>query len=312
MTDTNPTPSAPVVPETPNPEPVKNEAPEQILGADPAPVEAQAEKPAAGDWPEDWRQKYAQGNEKVMKRLERYASPKAALDALFAAQSKISTGELKSALKPDATPEEVAAWREENGIPASPGEYELNLPNGLIVGEADKPMVDDFLKQAHEANMHPNQVSQALGWYFSKQDEAIAQQAARDEESRMATEDELRAEFGPEYRRNLQIANDLLAGAPGDLKDKFMTGRLADGTAIGNDPDVIRWLVGLSREINPLATVAPGSGTNAAQAVESELTTLRGMMGDRTSEYWKGPNAQRMQERYRQLVSATQKQGARA
>lgn len=308
MTDPTPTPSAPEL----DPAPPSPGTPEPAKLLDTAPPAEDPPVATPADWPEDWRQKYAKGDEKVLKRLERYGSPQAALDALFAAQNKISSGALKSALKPDATPEEVAAWRADNGIPESPEGYEVQLPNGIVLGESDKPVVDEFLKAAHEANMHPDQVNKALAWYMDKQERAQAEQVARDEEARIAAEDELRQEFGSDYRRNLQIAKNLLDSAPEGLADKILGGRTAEGTPLGNDPDVIRWLVGLSRELNPIATVVPGSGTNAIQAVESEIATLTAMMGDHSSEYWKGPNAQRNQERYRELVSARDRTRARA
>lgn len=274
--------------------------------APPAPPPAYPD-PVAGDWPEDWRQKYAGEDNKILKRLERYASPKAALDALFAAQNRINSGDLKTALKPDATEDEISAWRTDNGIPDKPEGYQVELPNGIVVGEADQPLVDEFLKEAHAANMHPKQVNQALGWYLSKQEAVLAEQVARDEEHRMLAEDELRAEYGPEYRNTIKQAHALLEDAPEGIKDRILQGRTQDGTRMGDDPAVIRWLVSLRRELNPVATLVPGSGTNATQAAEVELSTLRGMMGDRTSEYWKGPSAQKNQTRYRELVSALQK-----
>lgn len=306
----DPTPAPAPAPVDPNPAPAPNPAPVDPAPVDPAPVDPEAK----GAWPEDWREKYVAqhgGDPNLLKRLQRYASPQAALDALFAAQKKISSGELKSALKPDATPEEKAEWREQNGIPAAPSEYKIALPSGLVVGEADKPVVDAFLQRAHDANMHPDQVNQALGFYFEQQEAMAQEQAAFDIGSQQACEDLLRAEYGPEYRRNLQAVNELLSSAPGDITEKLLHGRLADGTPIGNSPEVIRWLVGLAREMNPIGTVVPGSGTNAMQAVETELGNLRKMMGDRTSEYWKGPNAQKNQNRYRELVAASQKAGAR-
>lgn len=319
MADPTPTPSidpspAPVDP-TPAPAPVNPQPP--APNPAPAPTDpnpAPAPDPTTGRWPEDWREKYVEqhgGDPKMLKRLQRYASPDAAIDALFAAQTRISSGELRSALKPDATPEEKAEWREQNGIPAAPSEYKIALPSGLVVGEADKPVVDAFLQRAHDANMHPDQVNQALGFYFEQQEAMAQEQAAFDIGSQQACEDLLREEYGPEYRRNLQAVNELLSSAPGDITEKLLHGRLADGTPIGNSPEVIRWLVGLAREMNPIGTVVPGSGTNAMQAVETELGNLRKMMGDRTSEYWKGPNAQKNQNRYRELVAASQKAGAR-
>lgn len=270
-----------------------------------------ADDSAKSYWPEDWREKFAGEDAAALKRLQRYASLPAALEALFNAQKKISSGELRSSLKADATPEERAEWREQNGIPATAADYKIELPSGLVVGERDKPVVDAFLKQAHDANMPPDQVNKALGFYFEQQEIVAQEQAAFDIGSQQACEDLLREEYGPEYRKNLVAVTELLNSAPGEITQKLLNGRLEDGTPIGNSPEVIRWLVGLARERNPIGTLVPGSGSNAMQAAENELGNLRKMMGDKTSEYWKGPNAAKNQERYRALVSATQKVGAR-
>lgn len=309
MTDTalaTPTPA----PVDPAPAPAQAPAPTEPIAAVPAPAPtepaASAEPVAESVWPEDWRQKYSQ-DPAVQKRLERYASPKAALDALFAAQTRISKGDLLPTLKENATPEELADYRTAHGIPDTPEGYDLTLSNGLIIGEADKPLVDEFLKTAHAENMHPSQVQKTLGWYMDKQEQARVAQEARDAESRIGCLDTLREEFGPNYQKEVKIAFDVLNAAPPDVKDRFLGGRLADGTMIGNDPAVIRWLNSLSRELNPVGTLVPGSGTNAVQAVEAELAGLRKMMGDNKSEYWKGPTAAKNQARYRELTAALQK-----
>lgn len=266
---------------------------------------SQTAKPSA--WPEDWREKYASGDEKKLKKLERYGSPQAALDALFNAQARISSGELKAPLAADATPEEKAAWREENGIPAEPSGYKLDLSDGLIIGEADKPFVDEFLAVAHEGNFKQEEVTKALDWFFKKQEAMVAQRAEQDANARVAAFEQLREEFGPNYKQEVKIAMAALDNAPPEVKDSFLTGRLADGSLIGDNPAIIRWLNTLSRELNPIGTVVPGSGTNAVQAVEAERENLRKMMGDRKSEYWKGPNAEKNQARYRELTSALSK-----
>lgn len=270
--------------------------------ADPAPVDPPAD-PVAGDWPEDWRAKAAGGDDKLMKRLERYNSPKAVVDALVAAQAKISQG-VKQPLKADATPEEVAAWRAENGIPEKPDGYEVSLPDGFVIGEADKPVVDSFLERMHGKNVPPDVVNEALGWYYQEQAQQMEAQAEADLDFRGKGQEELREEYGSEYKRNIRIALEVV---PEDIKDEFLGGRLADGTMIGDNPAVIRWLSGMARQINPLATVVPGTGTNAMQAMESELAGLRAKMGDKASDYWKGPNASKNQERYRELVAAQQR-----
>lgn len=298
-----PTPSDPS-PVDPNLAPVD---PPADPPADPS-IDPPADPPSPDAWGEDWRKQYAGDDEKLQKRLDRYASPKAALDALVAAQNKISSGELKTVLPPDASDEERSAWRADNGIPESADGYEIQLGEGVVIGEADKPTVDSFLERAHNSNLHPDQVNEALDWYFDQQEEQILQRETQDEELRQTFEEELRAEWGQDFRRNVQLANNIL---PDEIKEKLIFARLADenGTPLGSDPEVIRWLTGLAREINPIATVVPGSGANAMQAIESEVAELKGMMGDKKSEYWKGPNAQKNQARYRELIDAQQKHG---
>ena len=53
---------------------------------------------------------------------------------------------------------------------------------------------------------------------------------------------------------------------------------------------------------DPYARDLPGNGQNAGQTVEAEYNTLVGMMGDRQSGYWKGPEAGAKQARFRELV----------
>jgi hypothetical protein len=288
-----PTPSAPVDPtlNTPAPAPVAGDPPSNPApAADPAPAAPPAgdPPPAAGDWPSDWRDKYAGGDEKKL---------------------KIAQG-IKEPLPADAPPEVVARWREDNGIPQTPDGYKM--PDGVVLGENDKPLVDDFLKTAHERNWSPDQVQTAVSWFMERQAAQADAIAARDVEARMQFEDELRSEYGPQYRQEVKRAVEFLRTAPEGLDEKLMGGRLADGTPIGNSPEVIRWLNSLQREMYPAATVVPGAGTNAVQAIEAELASLQKMSGDRSSEYWKGPMAAKHQARALELISAQQKTRQRA
>ena len=293
--------SAPVVPVESAP----------IAPANPTPVEpsAPANEPAVAttDWPEDWRQRAAGTDEKKLKKLERYGSPQAALDALFNAQAKIASGDLKTPLKADATPEEKAAWRAEQGLPDSPKGYDLTLPDGLIVGESDRPMVDDFLEAAHAGDMKPDEVKKVLGWYSNKQQAMVEAREQADSDFRAEARETLREEYGPGYKQEVDIALAAFDNAPAGVKDLVMGGRLADGTLLGDHPAILGWLNRMSRELNPIGTVVPGSGTNAVQAVEAEVASLRKLMADHKSEYWKGPESAKKQARYRELTTALQK-----
>lgn len=269
-----------------------------------------ATEPSARDWA-TLRSEYAKGDDKVLKRLERYSSPEAAIDALFAAQAKISSGALKQALPKDATPEQLAEWRSENGIPESADKYEIALTDGRVIGEDDKAFVSEFLNEAHTKNMTPEQVNATVGWYLQAQEKAMAERQQADDAVRVEATEQLRKEWGSEYDLNRNLIKGMLDGAPEGLKDQILGARLSDGTPLASDPKALRWLANMAREINPVATVVPSSGTNAAQTIEAELNGIKKLMGDHTSEYWKGPKSEGMQARFRELVSVQQKMQAR-
>lgn len=252
----------------------------------------------------DWREKMASGDEKVLKQLERYATPDQVAKALIETKRKISAGEFKKPLAADASPEDVAAWRQENGIPESFDKYEVKLSNGMVIGEEEKPFVDEFLKVAHAVNATPETVNKMLGWYYETTDARAEEQIQSDLAYKREAEETLRSEWGADYKTNLNLLNSVFDTAPEGLKQNLMSARLADGTVLGNNPEALKFLAGLAREINPIATVVPGAGAGAPQAIADEIAKLTKLAGDYDSEYWKGPNSANMQKRLDDLLAA--------
>jgi hypothetical protein len=181
-----------------------------------------------------------------------------------------------------------------------------------VVGEEDRPLVDAFLKSAHESDMPQSMVTKALGWYYSQQEQAMQEVAARDQEFTSECQTSLRAEWGAELQLNNKIAMDVLNTAGEDYRDTILTARGPDGRRLGDSPQFVRWLASLGREINPVATLVPGSGTNAMQSLMDEKASMEKLMGDHDSEYWKGPKAEGMQARYRAIIEAEEKAKKRA
>lgn len=260
----------------------------------------------------DWRKEIAGDNGEWLKTLERFASPKAMFESYQAMRAKMSSGELRD-VKPfpaKGTPEEQAAWRRENNLPTKPEEYDLKFEDGLVIGDEDKPGVDSFLKAAHAANYTPAQAKEAVKWYFDQKDaEAEARQNA-DKEIAQKTQDALRAEWGGEYRTNMNGIHALLDTAPAGVKDKMMNGRLADGTPIMSDPDTLRFLTGMYRQINPVSTVVPhGDDASMARSIDDEIKSIKEVMTKDRPKYNKD---EKMQKRYRELLSAKERMGKKA
>lgn len=278
------------------------------------PVEPKAKDPAAkepvkADWPDDWREKMAGDDKASLKQAERYGSPADVFKALRAAQQKISSGELKKALPTDASPEELAAWRKDNGVPDKPEGYDTDLGKGFVWGEADKPFLDSFTKHAHQHNLTPDQVKQNLAWFAGEQERAVQARDERDEQTRLTGEDALRSEWGNDFRRNLNAVGNLFTGAPEGLFDRLMTARGADGQLIGNDPTAMKYFAQLSREMNPAATLVPTGTGNAPAAVKTRFGELNAMMRDPNSGYSKGPDSGRLQNEWREHYDALVKMG---
>lgn len=296
--------SVAVTPSSPAPAPASAE-PISPASTDPAPAPAgDGEPPANGN---DWatlRDKYAKGDEKILKRLSRYSSQEAVIDALLAAQNKISSGTLRSTLPENATKEEMAAWREENGIPADTSGYDLK---DIPLSPEAKAGADEFLKAAHAVNMTPAQVKAAVAWSAQRAEAQLEARQLQDQQITAEADELLREEWGAETKLNKNMILGLLDTAPEGVKDRIMGGRLADGTPITSDVKTLRWLAGIAREINPVATVVPGAGTNSAQVIETEMATMQKLMGDPKSAYWKGPEAEKMQARYRDLITVQEK-----
>ena len=270
-------------------------------------------KPAAkaptddGPWGADWRTKMAGGDEAALKRLARYADPTAAVKALSSLQERISKGELKSPLSKDATAEQVAAWRTENGIPAEPTKYDLG---DLKVDAADKPIVDSFLATAHAKNMTNDQAKEAIGWYYAEVTRVAEERAKADKVAASAAEETLREAWGnTEYKANLASVNSLLATAPADVRENLTYGRLADGTPILAHAPTVQYLLGLALEINPASTLDIPGGGSRMDSVDSEIAKIEDTMRKDRTAYNKD---ERMQQRYRDLLGAKEKLTSKA
>lgn len=269
--------------------------------------ETQTQQDAAQKgWGDDWRKQYAGEDSKKLKQLERYQSPKAVIDALFAAQSKISSGEFKTALKENATPEEIAAWRKDNGVPEKPDQYAVDLGGGRVFGEADVPILASFLDAAHKANLPQSMVTPMLSWYHQHQEVMNDLQDKADSEFKAVSEDKLRVEWGADFRRNTQLALSLFESAPESLKENLMFARLADGTPLTTNPEALNWLVTMARELNPVSTLLP-SGSGSVESAQSRIAELTKMSGDPESAYWKGPEKEKLQAEMRSLITAVEK-----
>jgi hypothetical protein len=255
-------------------------------------------------WSENWRQDFAGGDEDVAKRLGRYASPREATKALIAAQNRIRSGELKSSLSDNPSEEELATWRQENGIPESPDKYDLKFDDGLVIGEEDQPIIDSFLQAAHEKNMPPDQAKHLVKWWYDNQQQQAEARMAQDVSQRDATMDELNADWGGEFRGNINRVESLLTQFPEEARESIREARLPDGTYLFNNPDILRGLVNISYESDPAGAIVPAGVGDPMKNIDGRIDEINTYMRQNRTEYFKN---EKMQQELRDLLAAQEK-----
>jgi hypothetical protein len=300
---------------TPINAPVQAPAPAAVVTAPaPAPVVAASPAPAAGAlaadpaedkpgyWPADWREKASKGDEKLAKRFGRYASPEAALEALVQAQNRISSGDLKPQLGKDATPEQVAAWRAEVGIPETADKYNVG-----DLTDTQKEAFGVLFKHAHATNQTEAQVkATAQAWSEIVRLEA-EKRIENDKAGEKIAEDALRDEWGAEFRRNWNVIDNMLSTvADSSLKTAILDARGPDGARLGSKPEVIRALLSLALIQNPAGVVVPGSEANPMKGVETRIAEIDLMMRKDRKAY-NDPKISGPDGEYQRLIAAREK-----
>lgn len=330
---------APAPTPAPNPAPSPAPAPEPVLAPSPAPASTPSPAPtptpapiAAGDpspkpapqtpadWPADWREKLAGEDTAFLNTLKRYASPTAVGEWLRKQQLRIGSGELKEVKLPpgkDAKPEEVAAWRKDQGLPEKAESYieAMKLPDGMVPGENDKPLLTSFAQTAMTKNMTLDAFNAAVSWYYETQDRVAQQRQEADNNNRIEAEQRLIADMGADFRPNMNALKAFWSGAPEGLAESILSARDSEGRVVGDRPEVVMFFANISRELNPAATVLPAGSAQGPTAISDRIKEIEGLMYKDSppgSGRWGPHYTEALQQEYRNLVAAHERISARA
>lgn len=266
-------------------------------------------KVAPADWPEDWRERMAGDNKQLLGWLKRHSSPKSLAEGGYTMRQKLSAGDLLPALPEKATPEELTSWREKNGIPTKAEGYLENLPEGVVLGDEDKPIINEFAAAALAENTPPKAFKALIAQYYKLNEKLASEQHEADKNTWRESEDALRAEWGPEFRGKTGRMTRYLDNLPGGLGELLKDARLGDGTKLMGNQKALRWLDGMLSETDPMGTVVGTTGTVGSGPAE-RLGELQKLMRDQKSEYYVGPNANKLQAEYRNLLDWKARQKA--
>jgi hypothetical protein len=291
--------------------------------AESAPAERSTNAGERTPFPDAWRHDMAAGDKAFLKTLDRFESPAALAKAYKELTSKLSAGELRAVRAPaaDATPEQVAAWRTAHGLPENAEGYVsgLSLGDGMLAGEANRPLLLSFAQAALAGNWSGEQYSQAVRWYFASQDRVLAERQRVDGEFKHTAARELAREWGNDYDVNrATVAQFCDRHFAQNLKIGLLNARLPDGSLLANHPGFNRAILAVARTVDPRGTQLPNASGAGVSSVESRIVEIEGKHmraphgSDSWKSYWTGESGARMQQAYRGLLAAReQARGAR-
>jgi hypothetical protein len=252
-------------------------------------------------WPEDWQDRLSAGDKKKLEQIKRYSTPQALADALLETKAKLRSGGFKEPLPEKPTPEQLANWRKENGIPEKPEDYKIEMEGGYVVGEDEKPMIDQYIKMMHESNLPPALVNKNLNAYYALKEQQEQAIFNKNEEAKNQTVEMLRQEWGSKYQGNINTIVGFLNNRFGDSAGKVLQAFGTDNVAIMNDPKVLSGLLQIATEIDPAATVTNPSNNGSIQSINEEIAAIEARMRNDRTNYFKDQAAQ---DRYLTLITA--------
>lgn len=265
---------------------------------------------------------YAAGDKKAyakeLKRLERLGveRPEQIYGLYRDLDNKLNGGGLIKVPGKDAKPEDIAEYHKAIGVPEKHEDYinHIKLENGAVIGDADKPILNSFTEALHKAGAPPSTVNAAANWYYKLQEEQAAELDAADDAFKRESEKAIKDELGNAFKRKTNNIATLFTTAPGgadarnpnSLYARLVNGRTADGRVIGNDPDMMRWLIGMADDANPISSVVE-DGTASVKGVQKELDELKALRRSEPRKYWSKP----VQDREAELYAALDKNNRR-
>ncbi len=154
----------------------------------------------------------------------------------------------------------------------------------------------------------PNGMDQLAKWWVRYRQYVLAERAAaikaKDQADIAATRQLMRQQWGAaHYDDHVRTILEWLKTLPREVRDTLQNCRTADGTALANTRAGLDFLLTQANMDAGEPAVPSGAGAGPARgSVDSEIFAIERMMRDRRSRYWRGPESERLQARYRELI----------
>ena len=172
-------------------------------------------------------------------------------------------------------------WKEvykKLGSPDTAEAYKYSLPEDHAVPE---DTLKSFSEQAVKLGLLPNQADGIMKYYNEVINEGVNEQNIKSEEARAASEVDLRKEFGSTYDNKITGAKNLATATLG--ADFLNTTMLADGSKLGDNPQIVKAFANLSEKLSEDDIV---KGDTPDYLTTNDITKQIGALQQPGSAYW--------------------------
>jgi len=111
----------------------------------------------------------------------------------------------------------------------------------------------------------------------------------------------LRRSWGADYASNMDFLHGLIETMPEEAAEAILESRDESGRLLLNNPSIAHFLVSAARAMDTPPEVFESRRT-PTRTDATELEQIHKLMKDRRSDYWRGPRAESLQARYRELI----------
>jgi len=169
-----------------------------------------------------------------------------------------------------ATDDDWKAVYDKLGRPETPEGYKYNLPKETKLEEST---LKAFSEEAHKLGLLPKQAEGIINYYNSLAEQSEQAATVNEEAARAEAEVELRKEYGPAYDLKIAQARNLATNTFGP--DFLRNTKLADGSVLGNHPQVVRAFADLASKMSEDGIVQ-GEATSAmtVKEIDGEIESL--------------------------------------
>jgi len=188
----------------------------------------------------------------------------------------------KGVIPPDekGTPDDWNRFYNSLGRPESPDKYNLS---GVKVPEGvpwDADFQSDILSTLHAAGATQKQAEAVLKGMIEKQTSRWNEYSSEVGGKRDSGLQALKSEWGSAYASKLDLANRAYSAAFGDKGDAVRNLVLADGTLLGDSPEVIRAFAELGDKLKEHGLAEGGSSSRASVTPDEAKAQIASMLAD--------------------------------